>query len=41
MGKKNCNIYKGLHKKLQENNQKSKEIVQFIGVYIKNSGGFT
>jgi len=34
-------IYRGLHKILQANNKKSKEIVQFIGVYIRNSGGFT
>jgi len=34
-------IYRGLHKKLQANNQKSKEIAQFIGVYIRNLWGFT
>jgi len=27
-------LYRGLHKKLQANNKKSKEIVQFIGIYI-------
>jgi hypothetical protein len=34
-------IYRGLHKKLQVNNQKSKKIVQFIEIYIRNSGEFT
>ena len=34
-------IYRCLHKKLQENNKKSKEIAQFIGVYIINSEKFT
>jgi len=34
-------IYRGLHKNLQANNQKFKEIAQFIGVYIRNSGEFT
>jgi len=32
-------IYRGLHKKLQANNQKSKEIVQIIGVYIRKVRG--
>jgi hypothetical protein len=34
-------IYRDLHKKLQANNKKFKEIAQFIGVYIRNSRGFT
>jgi len=40
--KKNLrHIYRSLHKKLQANNQKSKKIAQFIGVYIRNSEEFT
>jgi hypothetical protein len=35
------NIQRGLHKNLQANNKKSKEIAQFIGVYIRNSEEFT
>jgi len=34
-------IYRDLHKKLQANKKKSKEIAQFIGVYIKSSKEFT
>jgi len=42
LGKKNLqHIYRCLHKKLQANNQKSKEIAQFIDVYIRNSEEFT
>jgi len=38
-GQKNLQHF--YYKKLQTNNKKSKEIAQFIGVYIRNSGGFT
>jgi len=34
-------IFRGLHQKLQANNQKAKEIDQFIEVYIRNSEEFT
>jgi len=41
-GQKNVrHIYIGLHTKLHANSQKSKEIAQFIRVYIKNSEKFT
>ena len=39
--KKLQHIYRSLHKKLQANKKKSKEIVQFIRVYIRNSEEFT
>jgi len=39
--KKLQHIYRDLHKKLQANNKKIKEIAQFIKIYIRNSTEFT